>query len=45
MDDEPAGSPPELHCRHLIVCRSIWFDPAKPADDEPITAERLEVSV
>ncbi len=31
--DQDAWSPPELHCRHLIVCRSIWFDPAKPEDD------------
>ena len=31
MDD--TWSPPELHCRHLIVCRAIWFDPTKPEDD------------
>lgn len=33
MEDEPVWSPSGLHCRHLIVCRTIWFDPAKPEDD------------
>lgn len=28
-----AWSPPEFHCRHLIVCRTIWFNPAKPEED------------
>jgi hypothetical protein len=31
MDE--AWTSPELHCRHLIVCRTIWFNPAKPEED------------
>lgn len=31
MDE--AWSAPEFHCRHLIVCRTIWFDPSKPEED------------
>lgn len=25
-------SAPELHCRHLLVCRNVWFDPDRPDD-------------
>jgi hypothetical protein len=29
--DTPAPfEPPELFCRHLLICRTIWFDPDKP---------------
>ena len=38
MDD---WNPPALGCRHLIVCRSIWFDPSKP--DEDFSLGRLVV--
>jgi hypothetical protein len=24
--------PPELFCRHLILCRTIWYDAANPGD-------------
>jgi hypothetical protein len=31
--DTPAPfEPPELFCRHLLVCRTIWYDPNKPDD-------------
>ena len=25
-------TPAELHCRHLLVCRTIWYDPNRPDD-------------
>ncbi len=34
-------NPAVLGCRHLIVCRTIWFDPAKP--DEDFSLARLVV--
>jgi len=34
-------SPPEWFCRHLIACRTLWFDPAKP--DEGFSLGRLVV--
>ena len=38
MDD---WDPPVFGCRHLIVCRTIWFDPSKP--DEDFSLGRLVV--
>ena len=31
-DDEPPAyaEPPELHGRHLLTCRTIWYDPRRP---------------
>ncbi len=31
-DDTPAWEPPTIYCRHLLVCRSVWFDPNRPDD-------------
>lgn len=35
--------PPAVHCRHLLVCRTVWYDPAKP--DEGCSLGRLVVSL
>jgi hypothetical protein len=34
-------TPPVFGCRHLLVCRTIWFDPSKP--DEDFSLGRLVV--
>jgi hypothetical protein len=41
-EDPPPYDPPEVHCRHLIVCRSMWYS----ADaDDGYSLGRLVVTV
>jgi hypothetical protein len=40
-DDTP--DPPAVHCRHLLICRTLWYDPSKT--DEEYSLGRLVVSL
>ena len=30
--EDTAWAPPELHCRHLLVCRTVWYDAERPEE-------------
>lgn len=31
-DDTPYSDTPRVWCRHLLLCRNVWFDPARMDD-------------
>lgn len=41
--EDAEWTPPELHCRHLLVCRTIWYDAERP--DEGFSLGKVLVTV
>lgn len=31
-DENDAARPVEVHCRHFIMCKTVWYDPSVPDD-------------
>lgn len=42
-DAELLFEPPELFCRHLLVCRTIWYESGNPDDGYSLTRVIIHV--